>query len=610
MRLVAIDWLIIAGYFALSLAIGLYYARRAGRSTEEYFLSDRSMPWWLAGTSMVATTFAADTPLAVTEMVARNGVAGNWLWWSMLASGMLTVFFFARLWRRAEVMTDVEFVELRYSGRPAAFLRGFRALYLGLPINLIIMGWVNLGMAKVLSGTLGLAKWQALGLCLGITFIYSILSGFWGVVVTDAVQFVIAMVGSIALAIFAVQAVGGIDGLKAQIATVTPVGSPEPFGPNAISLWSDGSTAWMLPPLTLAVYLAVNWWASWYPGAEPGGGGYIAQRIFSAKNEKHGLLATLWFNIAHYALRPWPWILVALSSLVLYRGATVNPETGQPDAAFGYVQAMNDLLPVGFRGLLLASFAAAYMSTISTQMNWGASYIINDFYRRFVKRDGTERHYVFASRVATLIIVLLSIVVTYYMNRITGGWELVLALGAGTGLVYILRWYWWRINAWSEVAAMAAALIVSLALRYFVVFDAATPHGFAQSILTTVGVTTLVWLTATFLTAPEPEEKLREFYRRVRPAGPGWRRIAQLEGVPERNDEIISNAINWAFGIALVYATLFGIGELVFGAFGKATLLFLLAASCGAVMFWNLNRTGWAGLAETERARAEYAAHD
>jgi Na+/proline symporter len=335
MRLNFIDWLIIAAYFALSLVIGLYYAGRAGRSTEEFFLSDRSMPWWLAGTSMVATTFAADTPLAVTEMVARNGVAGNWLWWSMLASGMLTVFFFARLWRRAEVMTDVEFVELRYAGRPAAFLRGFRALYLGLPINLIIMGWVNLGMAKVLSGTLGLAKWQALALCLGITFLYSILSGFWGVVVTDAVQFVIAMAGSIALAVFAVRAVGGIQALKVRLESVKPSGGSEPFGPHALSLWSDGSAPWMLPLLTLAVYLGVNWWASWYPGSEPGGGGYVAQRIFSAKNEKHGLLATLWFNVAHYALRPWPWILVALSSLVLYRGAVLNPETGKPDAAFG-----------------------------------------------------------------------------------------------------------------------------------------------------------------------------------------------------------------------------------------------------------------------------------
>ena len=604
MRLTFIDWAIIAAYFALSLAIGLYYARRAGRSTEEYFLSDRSMPWWLAGTSMVATTFAADTPLAVTEMVSRNGVAGNWLWWSMLASGMLTVFFFARLWRRAEVMTDVEFVELRYSGKPAAFLRGFRAVYLALPINLIIMGWVNLGMAKVLSGTLGLAKWQALALCLGITFFYSVLSGFWGVVVTDAVQFVIAMAGSIALAILAVGAVGGIEALKARLATVTPVGSAVPFGEGgAISLWSDGSAVWMLPLLTLVVYLGVNWWASWYPGAEPGGGGYIAQRIFSAKNEKHGLLAALWFNVAHYALRPWPWIIVALCSLALYQTAPLNPETGQPDPAFGYVQVMNDLLPGGLRGLLLASFAAAYMSTISTQMNWGASYLINDFYRRFVRPGASEKHYVFASRLATLLIVLLSIVVTYYMNRITSGWELVLALGAGTGLVYILRWYWWRINAWSEVAAMTAALFVSLGLRYFAVFDSATPRGFAWTILTTVGVTTLAWLVATFATAPEPAAKLASFYRRVRPAGPGWRLVARAEGLPERSGEIGPNLLNWLLGVALVYSILFGIGEILFGEWLKAAIFIGVASVCGVVMIWNLNRTNWAGLAEvTDRS--------
>jgi len=583
----------------MSLLIGLYYARRAGRSTEEYFLSDRSMPWWLAGTSMVATTFAADTPLAVTEMVARNGVAGNWLWWSLLASGMLTVFFFARLWRRARVMTDVEFVELRYSGKPAAFLRGFRALYLGLPINLIIMGWVNLGMAKVLSGTLGLAKWQALALCLGITFIYSILSGFWGVVVTDAVQFVIAMVGSIALAVFAVNAVGGIANLKTRLATVTPVGATEAFGVDgAIKLLPDGTAMWMLPVLTLAVYLGVNWWASWYPGAEPGGGGYVAQRIFSAKNEKHGLLATLWFNIAHYALRPWPWIIVALCSLVLYNGTTPNPETGKPDAAFGYVQVMNDYLPIGFRGLLLASFAAAYMSTISTQMNWGASYIINDFYRRFVKKNASEAHYVFASRAATLLIVLLSIVVTYYMNRITSGWELVLSLGAGTGLVYILRWYWWRVNAWSEIASMASALFVSLSLRQFEIFDSSTPTGFAKEILTTVAVTTVVWLVATFVTSPEPMSKLESFYRNVRPAGGGWRPVALATGLKERKGEIGPNILNWLLGIVLVYATLFGIGELIFGSWPKVILLAAIAAGAGSLMIWNLNRTGWAGLSD------------
>ncbi|HJR60382.1 MAG TPA: sodium:solute symporter family protein, partial [Vicinamibacterales bacterium] len=530
MQLTTIDWTIIAVYFALSLAIGLYYYRRAGESTSEFFVAGRDLPWWLAGTSMVATTFAADTPLAVTEMVARNGVAGNWLWWSMLPSGMLTVFFFARLWRRAEVMTDVEFVELRYTGRPAAFLRGFRALYLGLAINLIIMGWVNLGMAKILSGTLGLEKWEALGFCLGITFVYSVLSGLWGVVVTDAVQFLIAMIGSLALAWFAVDAVGGLAALKAGLGAVTPAGATEPFGAAATSLWPDGSALWMLPMTTLVTYLGVNWWASWYPGAEPGGGGYVAQRIFSARNERHGMLATLWFNVAHYALRPWPWIVVALCSLVLYQNGVVNPETGLPDPAFGYVQVMNDYLPVGFRGLLLASFAAAYMSTISTQMNWGSSYIVNDFYRRFVRTDATEHHYVFASRVATFITMCLSIIVTYFMNRITGGWELVLTLGAGTGLVYILRWYWWRINAWSEIAAMSAALIVSIGLQWSGTFDAGTPLGFAQTMLTTVGIATAVWVAVTFMTAPEPEAKLIDFYRRVRPAGPGWAAIAARAG--------------------------------------------------------------------------------
>jgi len=605
MKLSPLDWLIIAAYFALSLAVGLRYARRAGRSTEEFFLSNRSMPWWLAGTSMVATTFAADTPLAVTEMVARHGVAGNWLWWSMLAGGMLTVFFFARLWRRSRVMTDVEFVELRYAGRPAAFLRAFRALYLGLPINLIIMGWVNLGMAKVLSGTLGLPKWQALALCLGITFFYSLLSGFWGVVVTDAVQFVIAMAGSVALAVFALRAVGGVGALRERLAGVTPAGGGAPFGPDALSLWSDGSAPWMLPVLTLAVYLCVNWWASWYPGSEPGGGGYVAQRMFSAKDERHSLLATLWFTVAHYALRPWPWILVALCSLVLYpAGTVVNPETGEPDAAFGYVRVMTDFLPVGWRGLLLASFAAAYMSTISTQMNWGASYLVNDFYRRFVRPDASPRHYVFASRVATLVVVLLSVAVTYYMNRITGGWELVMALGAGTGLVYILRWYWWRVNAWSEIAAMAAALFVSLALRYFAVFDPATARGFAETILTTVGVTTLTWLAATFLTAPEPAETLESFYRRVRPAGPGWRRVARAAGLAEARAEIAPNLLNWALGVALVYAALFATGAVIFGLWARAAVYAAAAVASGCLLFWNLARTGWAGLAGDDGAAA------
>jgi Na+/proline symporter len=407
------------------------------------------------------------------------------------------------------------------------------------------------------------------------------------VVITDAVQFVIAMLGAIVLAVFAVQAVGGIDGLKAGLANVTPAASGQPYGEAALALWPDGSAVWMLPLMTLATYLCVNWWASWYPGAEPGGGGFIAQRIFSARDERHGVLATLWFNVAHYALRPWPWIIVALCSLVLYGPSVVNPATGQVDPAFGYVRVMVDYLPAGFRGLLLASFAAAYMSTISTQMNWGSSYIVNDFYRRFVKTSGTERHYVLASRVATLLTMVSSLGVTYFMNRITGGWELVLTLGAGTGLVYILRWYWWRVNAWSEISAMAAALVTSLGLRWSRVFDADTPEGFAQTILTTVAVTTIAWVLATYATAPEPDQTLTAFYRKIRPGGPGWRAIAARAGAATRDariEPLTPGLLNWILGMGVVYATLFALGHLIFGAVLGAAALWTGALICAVLL--------------------------
>jgi Na+/proline symporter len=347
----------------------------------------------------------------------------------------------------------------------------------------------------------------------------------------------------------------------------------------------------MLPFVTLATYLGVNWWASWYPGAEPGGGGFVAQRIFSARNEKHGVLATLWFNLAHYALRPWPWIVVALCSLVLYKGGAVNPATGEIDAAFGYVQVMNDYLPAGFRGLLLASFAAAYMSTISTQINWGSSYLFNDFYRRFLRPGESERHYVAAARVTTVVIVLLSVVVTYFMNRITSGWELVLTLGAGTGLVYILRWYWWRINAWSEIAAMSAALIVSLGLRWSGTFDSGTPIGFAQTILTTVAITTAVWLMATFATRPESDAKLIAFYRRVRPPGPGWRGVAGLAGAGEdaAAERLAPGFIQWVLAITVVYSALFAVGEILFGGWAMAGMLGALALAAAALLARRLN---------------------
>ncbi len=382
MQLAFTDWLVIALYFLFNLAIGFYYKRRAGKNVTEFFLSGRNVPWWLAGTSMVATTFAADTPLAVTGMVAMGGIAGNWLWWNFVASGMLTVFFYARLWRRSGVMTDIEFAEIRYSGKPAAFLRGFRALYLGIPINCIILGWVNLAMVKILGLILGVDKLHALLIVMGLialTSFISTLSGLWGVLVTDLFQFVIKMGMVTVLAVFAVQAVGGIDRMKAGLAAVDRLrAATQGAHGSVLDFVPDLNSAWM-PMITFLVYISMNWWSTWYPGAEPGGGGYVAQRMFSAKDERHSLLATLWFNIAHYAIRPWPWVLVALASLILFPGLK-DPETG-------YIRVMIAYLPPSLRGLMVAAFAAAYMSTIATQLNWGASYLVNDFYRRFLQRD-------------------------------------------------------------------------------------------------------------------------------------------------------------------------------------------------------------------------------
>jgi len=558
MKLTWGDGIVIAIYFVLSLGLGLAYARRAGRNVAEYFLSGRHLPWWLAGTSMVATTFAADTPLAVTEMVARHGVAGNWLWWNFVMSGMLTVFLYARLWWRAGVMTDVEFIELRYAGRAAAFLRGFRAVYLGLLVNSLIMGWVTLGMAKVIGLVLDVGKLEAAFLCLGITAFYSLLSGLWGVVVTDAVQFAIAMVGSVALAVFALEVVGGMSGLMARL--------PEHFGSveAATAVWPGWGSAW-LPVETLLVYIGVQWWASWYPGAEPGGGGYIAQRIFATRDERAGVLATLWFNIAHYALRPWPWIVVALSAVVLY------PQVRATDPTALYVRVMVDHLPPIWRGVLLASFAAAYMSTIATHLNWGTSYLIADVYRRFLRPAADERHYVRVARATTGALALIAILVTLNLQRITGAWELLLGLGAGTGLVFLLRWFWWRINAWSEITAMATALVVTIALKVIRPFSEEDPLLYAKSMLVTVAVTTIAWVLVTWLTPAEPEAKLLEFYRRVRPGGPGWAPVARRLNAPA-SDPLAPDLASWALGCALIYGFLFGIGALIFGHWARGII--------------------------------------
>jgi solute:Na+ symporter, SSS family len=598
MKLGSLDVLVLAAYFAMTLAVGLFFARRAKRSMLDYFLSARSMPWWIAGTAMVATTFSADTPLAVTEMVAKNGVAGNWLWWSMLASGMLTVFFFAKLWRRAAVVTDVELAELRYSGRPAAFLRGFRAAYLGLLVNIIIMGWVNLGMAKVLGGMLGLSKWTALVVCLLLTALYTILAGYWGVASANGLQYLFEMGGAIVLAFVSVAAVGGIGALKDRLPAAHPAFSAAGvrFGSAdaAVSAWPlSADAAWALPVITFATLLGVSWWASWYPGAEPGGGGYVAQNMLACKDERHSRAAALYFNVAHYAIRSWPWVVTALCSLAVYGGSVVNA-AGAEDPGLNYVKMMVDYLPPGLRGFMLASFAAAFMSTQATQMNWGSSYLINDLYRRFWKKGASERHYVLASRLATALTVVLSLVATVFMNQISKVWELLLTLGAGTGLVYILRWYWWRVNAWSEVAAMTSALVTSVSLRSlgasYPTFDPATPRGFAMTLVTTTAVTTAVWLATTFATAPEPRAKLAAFYEKVRPAGPGWKRIAGPEATAAHRGEIPRNLLFWGLGIVFVYSIMFGTGALIFGYSAQALLFGAALLVSGGLLFAGLVR--------------------
>ena len=575
MALTILDWFIIALYFFVILAVGFAYYRRASTDVGQFFLSGRSLPWWLAGTSMVATTFAADTPLAVSGIVARDGIAGNWIWWNAALGSTLAVFFFARLWRRAGIVTDVEFAELRYTGRAAAFLRGFRALYLGLPVNFLIMGWVNLAMAKILLVTLGWDRLTAVLVSLAFTGIYTSLSGLWGVVVTDFIQFALAMLCAIALAWFALRLpeVGGIDGLQAALPESTFRFLPT-IGTNGI----DAAQTIALPLASFIAFLGVQWWASWYPGSEPGGGGYVAQRMMSTQNERHSLIATLWFTVAHYCLRPWPWILVGLASLVLYPDIT--------DREAGYVMVIRDHVPAGWRGLILAGFFAAYMSTIGTQLNWGCSYVINDFYRRFIKSNASQAHYVRASRLTTLLLMILGGIVTFYLESIRQAWEFILESGAGIGLVLILRWYWWRVNAWSEIAAMVAPAIGFAYLKLF------TNIVFPNSLFYLVTWTTACWLLVTYLTQPEPLSHLTAFYRRVQPSGPGWRHITDAAHLPAP-EPITPMLINWIAGWILVYATLFGVGTILLTSVIAATPYAIAATIAAVTINRNLSKQGW-----------------
>jgi len=598
MQLTPLDWTIIAAYFLFNILIGLWYRKRATASMDEFFAGGRNVNWWLAGTSMVATTFAADTPLAVTGLVAMYGIAGNWLWWNMLLSNMLTVLIFAKLWRRAGVLTDVEFAEMRYGGKSAAFLRGFRALYLGVPVNCIVMGWVNLAMVKILMVIFPLTKLEALGVVFGImlvTALISTLSGLWGVLVTDLFQFVLKMGMVVVLAYYAVDAVGGMGELKTKLLALDVAKNAQQGGGghgSILSFLPDVGSAWM-PVITFFVYVGVNWWATWYPGSEPGGGGYVAQRIFCAKDEKHSILATLWFTLAHYAIRPWPWVLTALATLVLYPTLA--------DKESGYVKAFMDpqVFPPALRGLMIAAFAAAYMSTIGTQLNWGASYLINDFYRRFVSPKETDAHYVRASQFVTLLLMLASSVVTYYQDSIAGAWKFLMALGAGTGSVFILRWFWWRINAWSEISAMLSSFVVSLTLQFVFKLDSDKPREFAYSVLITVACSTVTWLLVTLLTAPEDRECLLSFYRKVRPSPTLWGPIArEAKEIPPESGGLLS-LVDWAAGCVTVYTLLFGVGKLLFGETMLGVGLLVISLVCGGFVYWDLDRRGWKVLGET-----------
>jgi len=593
MNFTLLDWSAIVLYLGITLVLGLYFRSRSGKSVDDYFVSGRNVSWWLAGTSMVATTFAADTPLVVTGLVYTQGVAGNWLWWAFLLSGMMTVFLFARLWRRSGLLTDVQFAEMRYSGRPAAFLRGFRAIYLGLLMNCLILGWVTKAMTSIVAVTLGVSDRNALAICvlflIPFTGLYVALGGLWGVLWTDLFQFALKMAIVIGVAWYAVSAAGGMNALINRLSDMRAAAGPS--AGDATAFFPDFSRPfsqegiWILPVLTFVVNIGLQWWAFWYPGAEPGGGGYIAQRIFSAKDERNGLLAVLWFNVAHYALRPWPWILTALAAVVLYPHLE-HPETG-------YMLIVSQHVPPALRGIVIAGFMAAFMSTIATQLNWGASYLVSDFYRRFIKREADDKHYILISRLATVLLVIASAGISVLLSDIRSGWQVVLEVGAGTGGVYLLRWYWWRINAWSEISAMATALVVTVWLRWTEPFAGTNPVVFAKTALTTTVITTMVWLIVTYATKAEPEQVLIKFYRDVRPHVAGWQPVARLAPEVPPTRDLGRNLLSWILGCFMVYMALFGLGHVLLGPFWEGIGLLTGSAICAGALYSNISRGGW-----------------
>ena len=576
MTLSTLDWTIVAAYFALSLVVGLLVSRQAGQDRKSFFLAGRNMPWWLLGVSMVATTFSTDTPNLVTDLVRQNGVSGNWAWWAFLLTGMLTVFVYARLWRRSGVLTDIEFYELRYSGKAAAFLRGFRALYLGLVFNVLVMATVSLAAVKFGEIVLGWPGWVTLTIACSITLAYSALGGLKAVIITDFVQFTLAMIGSVwaMLYILDLPEIGGLSNLISHVNVS-----------DKLALIPDLSDPNVWVPVML-VPLAVQWWASYYPGAEPGGGGYIAQRMFSAKDESNAVAATFLFNVAHYALRPWPWILIALSSLIVF------PELADIQRAFPNLSAdklghdvaypaMLTLLPSGLLGLVAASLIAAFMSTMSTQLNLGASYLVNDFYHRFINKNASEKQLVQIGRLFTVLSIILGGGLGLMLTSAGQAFTLLLMIGAGTGLIYILRWFWWRINAYTEIVAMVSSIIIA---GYFN-FGESSLEGW-QKIVIGAFLTTIVWVVATYFTPPDDEVTLRNFVKKVNPGGPGW--VKYSDDISGKPWPVPKGILSMVLGCMAVYGFLLGVGQLIYGQTGSGLLICGLgtASSYGLLKLW------------------------
>jgi len=575
MTLTALDWLIVAASLLICFVPALFFARRAGKNTSEFFASGRAVPWWLAGLSMVATTFSSDTPNLVTDIVRRNGVAGNWVWWAFVLTGVATVFFYARLWRRSAVLTDLEFYEIRYSGTAASVVRGFRAVYLGFLFNCMIMATVNLAACKIAAILFGLERWQTL-LGVGIlNVIFAAHSGLWGVLIIDMIQFFLKMTAVIAAAYFALHA-PQVGGLRALMDKLSVMRGPE--GIDYLAVFPDFSNNWEMAIAVFLMPIAVQWWAVWYPGAEPGGGSYIAQRMLASRSEKDALGAVLFFNIAHYVLRPWPWIIVALCSLLVY------PELRDIQAAFPDLDprllghdiaypAMLKFLPAGFVGLMVGGLIAANSSTILTHLNWGASYLVHDFYRRFIRRDADESHYVNAGRVATIVLFLSSSTLVYLLDTAKDAFDIILQVGAGTGLLYLVRWFWWRVNAWCEVVAMISSFVVSVLLL------ALARNGMALSthvaLLITVAVTTVCWVATAFLGPQTDRATLISFYERVRPAGPGWAPIRRLANPAKAHspDNIPMALVGWVAGCMTIWSALFTVGNFLYGRTGPAVTM-------------------------------------